>query len=141
MGAPGDEEGFKVTDRRRRSGGPEEPLWTPGGMSSETPASRPTPVAATTFTGDPPKPSPAEERSLVGLFMMLGSTAAAALGAPDPVTGEAERDPAQAATLIDLLGLLRERTEGNRTPDETQVLDELIYDLQLRYVQVTKRSG
>ena len=77
----------------------------------------------------------------MGLFVMLGSTGAVALGSPDPVTGETQRDPVQAAAMIDLLLLLRERTEGHRTPEETQVLDELIYDLQLRYVEVMKRFG
>ena len=43
--------------------------------------------------------------------------------------------------IVFLLLLLRERTEGHRTPEETQVLDELIYDLQLRYVEVMKRFG
>jgi hypothetical protein len=51
------------------------------------------------------------------------------------------RDLGQAAELIDLLLLLREKTEGNRSPEETQVLEELMYDLQLRYVAATKRSG
>jgi hypothetical protein len=74
--------------------------------------------------------------------MMLGSSAVIALGeAPDPVTGERQRDPAHAAELIDLLALLREKTEGHRTLEESQLLDELIYDLQLRYVSATKRSG
>jgi hypothetical protein len=36
---------------------------------------------------------------------------------------------------------LREKTESHRTAEETQVLDELVYDLQLRYVEATKQSG
>lgn len=132
-----DAEGFKITDRRGHGGSEER-------LHQEASVGRPAPGAGTTPTqprGGSPGPSAAHELSLVGLFVMLGSTAAVALGAPDPVTGETHRDPAQAAHVIDLLGLLRERTEGNRTPAETQVLDELIYDLQLRYVEVTRRSG
>ena len=73
---------------------------------------------------------------------MLASSAAAMMGeAPDPITGEVHHDLTQAAELIDLLLLLREKTEGNRTPEETQILDEILYDLQLRYVAATKRSG
>ena len=34
-----------------------------------------------------------------------------------------------------------EKTEGHRTHEESQVLDEVLYDLQLRYVAATKRSG
>jgi hypothetical protein len=49
-------------------------------------------------------------------------------------------DLPQAADAIDLLILLREKTEGNRSPDESRILDEVLYDLQLRYVQATKKS-
>lgn len=74
--------------------------------------------------------------------MMLASEAVIALGdAPDPATGQHHRELPHAAEAIDLLLLLREKTEGNRTSGETQVLDELLYDLQLRYVRATKSSG
>jgi hypothetical protein len=81
------------------------------------------------------------QRDLVGLFMMLGSLAIASLeGVPDPATGRVQRDPGQAAEVIDLLLLLREKTEGRRTPEETQALDEVIYELQVRYVKATTRG-
>jgi hypothetical protein len=120
------EEGFKVTDRRRL-----EPV-------EDVPP--PTPRHAAPPAGEIP-PGGAEERSLAGLFMMLASEAVIALGeAPDPVTGQRQRELPQAAGVIDVLVLLREKTEGNRSAEETQLLDELIYDLQLRYVQATKSS-
>lgn len=82
------------------------------------------------------------EASLAGFFMMLASSAVVALGEEaDPITGRRQHDPAQAAEIIDLLVLLRKKTEGNRTADETQVLEELIYDLQVRYVEAMKRPG
>src|SRR5215831_16650773 len=89
-----------------------------------------------------PRPAGAVgERSLAGLFMMLASSAVVALGnAPDPLTGQRQVDLAQAADAIDLLILLREKTEGHRSPEESRILDEVLYDLQLRYVHATKRS-
>jgi hypothetical protein len=130
MAAAEPEEGFKVTDRRRR--GDEEPARP--AESRREPA--PPPRAA-------PGPPPGEpERSLVGLFMMLASSALMALGEVDPATGQrAQRDLPMAAEIIDTLALLREKTEGRRSSDETKVLEELLYDLQLRYVSATKRSG
>jgi hypothetical protein len=121
------EDVFKVTDRRRR-------------LDDEE-VTRPAPAAA-----EPPQPSPVDlspagERSLAGLFMMLASSAVVALGeAPDPLTGQRQVDLAQAADAIDLLILLREKTEGNRSPDENRILEEVLYDLQLRYVHATKKS-
>lgn len=116
---------FKVTDRRRRQ---------------ETEDSQP----AASHAEAPPIPAPLgppAERSLAGLFMMLASSAVVALGhAPDPLTGQRQIDLVQAAEAIDLLLLLREKTEGHRSDGESRMLEELLYDLQLRYVHVTKQS-
>jgi len=123
------EDVFKVTDRRRRV--EEEPAPA---APSRAPETEPVAAAASPHAGT-------GERSLAGLFMMLASSAVVALGAaPDPLTGQRQVDLAQAADAIDLLILLREKTEGNRTPEESRILDEVLYDLQLRYVHATKRS-
>jgi hypothetical protein len=67
---------------------------------------------------------------------MLASSALVHLGeVPDPTTRKVQRDLAQARYTIDLLILLREKTEGNRTPEETQLLTEIISDLQMRFVR------
>ena len=110
------EEGFKVTDRRRRDD--DEPRQP-----------------------DPSAPE-VEKRSLADLFMMLATEALVALGdAPDPVSGQREVVLPQAAEMIDLLLLLRDKTEGNRTAAESQILEHVLYDLQLRYVRATKSAG
>jgi hypothetical protein len=129
------DEGFRVTDRRRQVEEREEARPTP---QSSAP---PKPGAATPPPREPATAPAATERSLAGLFMMLASGAAVALGAaPDPMTGQTHRDLDQAAEAIDLLLLLREKTEGHRSLEESQILDELLYDLQLRYVSA-KKSG
>jgi hypothetical protein len=124
------EDVFKVTDRRRRS-------------DEDRPAPAAAPRVSETDPGHVTSPSRGGvgERSLAGLFMMLASSAVVALGdAPDPMTGQRQIDLAQAADAIDLLILLREKTEGNRSPEESRILEEILYDLQLRYVHATKRS-
>ena len=147
MVASAPDEEFKVTDRRRRVDEEPETAPTPppsppsgpraaAGRPAETP--RPAPAAAEPRAAHPPPGRP----TLEGLFIMLASSAVMAMGdAPDPATGQVRVDPAIAAESIDLLVLLREKTEGNRTSAETQLLDELIYDLQLRYVAATQRRG
>ena len=106
------EDGFRVTDRRRRS-------------EDDAPAPvAPAPVAD--FDQED-----ADGPTLTGLFTMLGDSAVAALDA----------EPRQAREIIEVLLLLQKKTAGNRTADETQVLDELVYDLQTRYVDAMKRSG
>jgi hypothetical protein len=118
MSAPEPEETFKVNDRRRRTSEEDTPARLP-----EPPREAAAPESAVAAD---------EGESLVGLFSMLANSAAMALS---------EGDAGQAGELIELLTLLRKKTEGNRTAEETQVLDELIYEVQVRYVGVTKQSG
>jgi hypothetical protein len=138
MADPDAEPTFRVTDRRRRD---DEPPVAAPGRPEPRPAEAPRPsIIESPREATPPAGAP--ERSLVGLLMMLGSEALIALGeAADPVSGQRHRELPHAAGVIDLLLLLREKTEGNRSPEETQVIDELLYDLQMRYVNATKRPG
>jgi uncharacterized protein DUF1844 len=126
------EETFKVTDRRRRV-----PDDEPAGPA---PPNAPSPSVQRERPGPAREPAPA--RDLTGLFIMLASSAAIAMGdAPDPVTGRRHCDLVHAGEAIDLLVLLQEKTEGRRSAEESQVLEGLIYDLQLRYVEATRRTG
>jgi hypothetical protein len=130
---------FKVTDRRRRDD--DEPAAAAPSRPEPRPAEAPRSSIIESAREAAP-PTGASERSLVGLLMMLGSEALIALGeAADPVSGQRHRELPHAAGVIDLLLLLREKTEGNRSPEETQVIDELLYDLQMRYVNASKRPG
>lgn len=68
--------------------------------------------------------------------MGLVSTALVHLGeTPHPETGSAQKDAVLARQTLDLLGLLRLKTEGNLTPDEQKLFDELLADLRIRFVK------
>jgi len=70
---------------------------------------------------------------------MFASSALIALGeAPDPMSGERAVDLTQAREAVDVLVLLREKTEGNRSEQESQLLEEILYDLQMRFVRAAK---
>jgi len=72
---------------------------------------------------------------------MLASSALVHLGeAADPATGERVFDLEQAKEAIDLLGLLRIKTEGNRTDLESHLLEEMLYDLQMRFVNAARSA-
>jgi Domain of unknown function (DUF1844) len=123
------DEGFRVTDRRKRD------------TADPPPPARETTVLPSAPTASAGRAAESTQRTLVGLFMMLASEALIALGdAPDPATGQRQRELAHASSVIDLLTLLREKTEGNRSAQESQALDDLIYDLQIRYVEAAKSS-
>jgi hypothetical protein len=68
---------------------------------------------------------------------MFATSALINLGeAADPQTGERHVDLAQARDAVDMLLLLRDKTAGNRSEDESRLLEEILYDLQMRFVRV-----
>ncbi len=82
----------------------------------------------------------AEGMPFTAFVLSLGTSALAALGlCDDPAFMDAPKDPAIARNNIDILLMLREKTRGNLTPDEEYLLSNVICDLQMRYVQETKR--
>ena len=60
---------------------------------------------------------------------------------PDPTTQQRRRDLPQAKHTIDILLMLRDKTRGNLTADETQLLQELLPQLQMAYVSASRQVG
>ena len=75
--------------------------------------------------------------SFAGFVISLATTAAVHFGdMPDPNTGERmEPDLVAAHQMIDLIALLQDKTKGNLTPDESKLVDDLLYELRMRFVQ------
>ena len=66
----------------------------------------------------------------------VSSAAFVSLGViPDPNTGKVEKNLPLVKQTIDLLGLLREKTRNNLTPEEENLFDHLLYDLRMAYVR------
>lgn len=85
------------------------------------------------------KPLPPPSMTL--LSTTLGMQAMMALGLmTDPATGKGEVDLARARHFIDTLAMLQEKTQGNRTPDETALLENLLHELRMGFVAVSQRS-
>jgi len=58
---------------------------------------------------------------------------------PDPTTGQTETNLPAVQQTIDMLMMLKEKTKGNLTQDEAKLLEQLIYELQMKYVAKTKK--
>jgi hypothetical protein len=54
---------------------------------------------------------------------------------------EQARDLEMARHNIDLLELLQDKTKGNRTPEEDQLLEHLLFQLRMTYVKSDPRSS
>jgi hypothetical protein len=137
-----EDKGFKVIDRR---GQEEEPSPPP---SPQTPGAPP--VGATAGQGPPspgeapPKPPQEELRGaeakagvprFLDLVQSLQVGAMAGLGMLQGPDGK--RSPVDlpaAKDAIDLLGILQEKTKGNLTKEEEEVLREGLYHLRMGYM-------
>jgi hypothetical protein len=131
-----EEESFKVTDRRGRArdaevAEPEAPLSAGPGPSAASSGQAEGPGTAA-----PGRERRAPSPDLQQLFVMFASSALINLGeAPDPSSGERAVDIDQAREAIDVLLLLRDKTNGNRTEQESRFLEEILYDVQMRFVR------
>jgi hypothetical protein len=58
--------------------------------------------------------------------------------APHPETGSVATTLPMARQTIDLLAMLEEKTKGNLTGDEERLLTQILFDLRMRYVELSK---
>ncbi|HEX2486789.1 MAG TPA: DUF1844 domain-containing protein [Myxococcota bacterium] len=130
---PSKERGFVVVDKRGREEEPpsESP---PGGSRADAPeggAQAGAPGSAPRGERELPRPD------FASLLISLGHSALYHLGlVADPQSGRrGEKNLALARETIDLVEMLEQKTRGNLTPEEAQLLEELLYDLRMRYVE------
>lgn len=74
----------------------------------------------------------------IEFILMQSENAALMLGLrPHPATGRAEKNLEMARIFIDQLEMIREKTRGNLTAEESKVLSKMLGDLQFAYVRVS----
>ena len=76
--------------------------------------------------------------NFASFVLSLVHTAAVHFGdVADPSTGERHAPNLQLAQqMIDILAMLEEKTRGNLSAEERQVLEQVLYELRMRYVQL-----
>ena len=80
-------------------------------------------------------PSPMPEVTFSAFIISLASAALVGLGeVPDPATGRVTRDLLLARHNIDVLEMLRQKTEGGLNAKERALLDQILCDLHLKFV-------
>jgi hypothetical protein len=124
---------FQVKDRRRFSdSGDARP-----DAAEETPEPTPPPAPA---EGVAQGTAPADEPVTFSTFVLgLSTQALLHLGEiPNPMTHALERDLGAAKHVIDILGILQGKTRGNLETGEESLLDSVLYDLRMRYVELVR---
>lgn len=129
-GSVRDEDVAKVDEKKENAG---EEKTAVKGEEAESAAEE----TAASDTGDASLP----EINFASFIFSLSTTAMYHLGDfPDPVTKESRRNLAAAKQTIDILSILKAKTEGNLAEDEKQLLDGILYELRMRFVkEMTKK--
>lgn len=79
--------------------------------------------------------------SFINFLSTLATNAAAALGAvPHPATGQRSLDLDTGKYWLDVLAMLREKTDGNLHTQEARILDSLLADLRMQYVTMVRAT-
>ena len=75
--------------------------------------------------------------TFTGFVLSLATTAAVHFGdIADPNTGERVEPNLQAAAqMIELIAMMQVKTKGNLTDNEARLVDDLLYELRMRFVQ------
>ena len=135
-------------------------------QAAPTPAPAPPTFSAADITGakqppppptpppySPPAPPPAfeedqalgelpEQTEFTEFLMRIASEAFIYLGLVEhPMTGRRQVDLQAAKESIDMLTMLRAKTEGNLTPGETRFFDDLLGDLKMQFVSFRQQVG
>lgn len=120
----------------------EEKKTEPGACTEDTDSTAGTSASRTSGSTAPPPPTDALPAVNFSTFVLsLSSSALFHFGTlPDPVSKTTQRNLGLAKQTIDILGLLQEKTRGNLTGEEQSLLDNLLYDLRIRYVEELKKE-
>ena len=87
------------------------------------------------------KEVPLPEITFSSFVLSLSSSALLHFGQiPDPITKKKDRNLPMAKQTIDILGVLKEKTKDNLTKDEEQLIENLLCDLRIRYVEESKKG-
>jgi hypothetical protein len=82
---------------------------------------------------------PRAQLSFTAFVLSLASTAAIHFGdLPDPVSGKTNELNLEGATqMIEILSLLEQKTRGNLTAEEREMLGQVLYELRMRFVEAS----
>jgi hypothetical protein len=138
----GSSSGFRVVDRR--------PFAADGSRKEEFPAeekkAEPGPGRDRATQGEPPgeprRPYDDDSPGFETLVSYLSTTAMFQLGLiPGPSGEHIPADMPNAKRTLDLLEVLQKKTHGNLTASESRLLEDVLYELRMTFVETQKRQA
>ena len=122
-----EEKGFAVRDRR----------FSAAKEEKEEPQTKEEPkIEGIPKEGGSTQEGPLPQIDFTNFILSLSTSVLIQLGEiQDPFTQKSAKNLPLAKQTIDLIGMLKEKTKGNLSPEEEKVVDYILYDLRMRYVK------
>ena len=144
--------GFKVTDRRQftsegetREEDPQQPppqVQEPAPKAQEPAPQEQQPVAEASQEEEASQAPPQDSSRSVdfaSFLLSLATTGMVHLGEiPEPSTGQKSEDLEGARQMIEILDIMKEKTEGNLSGEESKLLENLLYELRMKFLSKSK---
>lgn len=132
--------GFTVQDRRRFSPETGDARQSTE-ASAETAAHAAQPSVTESQGGAGSQMDPLPEIDFSAFVISLSTQALLHLGEiASPLSGKVESDVPVAKQMIDILGMLREKTKGNLNSGEDRLMEDILFDLRMKYVEAVKKK-
>ena len=131
-------EGFRVTDKRSFQEDGEG--RTPDVQEKEDEKTQEQPSSeekSETSDQDKPPRQPIDFPSYILSYYTQGLVLLGEV--PNPYSGKKEEDVDAAKHTIDILAMLKEKTKGNLSPDEDKLLENVLYELRMKFMSKTNR--
>ncbi len=125
------DQGFTIRDRRTAASDASEDSAARGADSSGPQQ------ADSSKTGQQQEPRALPDVDFSSFILSLAASAQISLGlAPDPQSNLTAQNLPAAKQMIDLLGMLKDKTKGNLGKEEQELLDMVLANLRILYVKI-----
>lgn len=129
--------GFTVQDRRRFS---PETGEAREDAAADSPSETAEPVKPSEAQAAPASEEPLPEINFSTFVISLSTQALMHLGEiSNPISGKIDPDVPAAKQMIDMLGMIREKTNGNLNANEDRLMQDILFDLRMKYVEAVKK--
>jgi len=132
-----EQQGFRVTDKRAfredgQQGAPET-----SEKAEEKPVSEPSSTIGEKPGQETPPRPPIDFPSYILSYYTQGLVLLGEV--PNPYTNKKEEDVEAARHTIDILSMLEQKTKGNLSNEEQQLLETVLYELRMKFMAKTNR--
>jgi hypothetical protein len=132
-----EEQGFRITDKRGFNDDDGSQSPSDSKKAEEKPADKPAAEEKTAAGKDHPPRPPIDFPSYILSYYTQGLVLLGEI--PNPYTNKKEEDVEAARHTVDILSMLEQKTKGNLGQEEQQLLEQVLYELRMKFLAKTNK--